>query len=173
MDALLRLIIHGLSTIDCSRIEWQHIKDIDGDLPYLDFPRTKVEHKTGYAIERKTPLLPSYVGALKRWRTFEKPNNTIFKTSQGAAYRSPILSRAFLRLGKEAACNDWRLKHLRNVGGTLGDQNGLSEMMVDRFLGHALKGTRAKYIGSVGPDYLVSLVNLIGAEFFDGEQVGK
>ena len=35
-----------------------------------------------------------------------------------------------------------------------------------------LKVERAKYLGDVGPDYLVDLVNLIGNEYFNGEQVG-
>ena len=45
--AVLRLAIHGLANIDCARIEWTDLQDLDGDLPHLDFPRTKCEHKIG------------------------------------------------------------------------------------------------------------------------------
>ena len=71
----------------------------------------------------------------------------------------------------ESDGNGWSFKHLRNIGGTLGDKGGLSEMMIDRFLGHTLKRERAKYLGDVDASYLVPLVNLIGAEYFNGETV--
>lgn len=47
----------------------------------------------------------------------------------------------------------------------------MSEMKIDRFLGHTLKRERAKYLGDVGPDYLIDLVNLIGANYFGGQTV--
>lgn len=162
--ALLRLIIHGLDTVDCTRIRWSNLIDLDGDLPYFDFPRSKVKHRTGFAIDRKTPLLPSCVSALQRWQRYENPVRTVFRTSQGTPYNSSTLAGAFAKLREN---QDWSLKHLRNVGGSLADQNGMSEMMVDRFLGHTLKKARAKYLGSVGPEYLAELVKLIGAEYLD------
>ncbi len=48
----------------------------------------------------------------------------------------------------------------------------MSELKIDRFLGHTLKRERAKYLGDVDPDYLTDLVNLVGAHYFDGETVG-
>lgn len=161
--ALLRLIIHGLDTVDCTRLQWSDLIDLDGDLPYFDFPREKVKHRTGYAIDRKTPLLPDCVAALKRWRDYEKPGSTIFKNAQGRPYNSSTLAKAFAKLRPDEG---WTLKHLRNVGSTLADQNGMSEMIVDRFLGHTLKKARAKYLGTVGPTYLVDLVTLIGDRYF-------
>jgi len=47
----------------------------------------------------------------------------------------------------------------------------MSEMKIDRFLGHTLKREREKYLGDVGPDYLIDLVNLIGANYFGGQTV--
>ena len=73
----------------------------------------------------------------------------------------------------ESGSDGWSFKHLRNVGGTLADKEGMSEMKIDRFLGHTLKRERAKYLGDVGSDYLIDLVNLIGAHYFAGQTVRK
>lgn len=169
--AVLRLAIHGLANIDCARIEWSDLH-LDAELPYFDFPRTKCQHKTGFAVDRKTPLLPSTVSALKRWRAFEKPSKSVFRTSQKRPFSTNSLWQVIEKMRDEADGNGWSFKHLRNVGGTLGDKGGLSEMVIDRFLGHTLKRERAKYLGDVDASYLVPLVNLIGREYSDGEQVG-
>lgn len=169
--AVLRLAIHGLANIDCARIEWADLNDLDGDLPHLDFPRTKCEHKIGYAVDRKTPLLSGCVAALNRWRNFEKPNRNVFRTSQGRAFTSNSLAQVVEKMREESGSDGWSFKHLRNVGGTLADKEGMSEMKIDRFLGHTLKRERAKYLGDVGPDYLIDLVNLIGANYFAGQTV--
>ena len=166
--AILRLAVHGLDTVDLTRIKWNNLH-LDADLPYFDFPRTKVEHKTGYAIDRKTPLLPSCVEALKRWRDYDGTGE-VFKNDRAAAFNSSVLGNAFQQLRDNG--DDWTLKHLRNVGGTLADKYGMSEMKVDRFLGHTLKKGRAHYLGSVDQTYFVDLVNLIGRDYFDGETVG-
>ena len=169
-SAVLKLAIHGLANIDCARIEWSDLQ-LDGALPYFDFPRTKSQHKTGYAIDRKTPLLPATVAALKRWRRFEQPNTNVFRTSQKRPFSTNSLWQVIEKMRDKSDGNGWSFKHLRNIGGTLGDKGGLSEMMIDRFLGHTLKRERAKYLGDVDASYLVPLVNLIGAEYFDGETV--
>ena len=170
--ALLHLIIHGLDTVDCTRIQWSNLIDLDGDMPYFDFPRSKSKHRTGYPIDRKTPLLPSCVAALKCWQEFERPARTIFKTAHGSKYNSSTLATAFAKLRGEAN-KEWTLKHLRNVGSSLADQHGMSEMVVDRFLGHTLKKARAKYLGTVGPEYLVELGNLIERHYFGTPSSGK
>ena len=170
--AVLRVAIHGLANIDCARIEWANLKELDGDLPHLDFPRTKCEHKIGYAVDRKTPLLSGCVAALKRWRDSEKPNRSVFRTSQGWAFTSNSLAQVMEKVWKEAYDDGWSFKHLRNVGGTLAEREGMSELKIDRFLGHTLKRKRAKYLGNVGPSYLTDLVNLIGTEYFDGDTAG-
>lgn len=38
-------------------------------------------------------------------------------------------------------------------------------------MAHSEGGTNHFYEGDVGEDYLVALVNLIGEEYFDGDQV--
>jgi len=169
-NAMLRLVIHGLATVDLCRIQWSNIIDLDGNA-YYDFPREKMKHKTGYAIDRKTPLLPSCIKALKAWRKYELATKYVFRNASKAPFDSSVLSTAFLKLRKAAGFKQWTLKHLRNVGGTLADQNAMSEMVVDRFLGHTLKAARSKYFGSVDPTYLSDLVTKIGAEHFDGEAV--
>ena len=169
-SAMLGLGIHGLANIDCARIAWSDLH-LDDDLPHLSLPRTKCEHKTGYAVDRKTPLLPSCVDALKRWRKYERRPSTVFRTSQGNPFDSNTIADVIKKLREENGSNGWSFKHLRNVGGTVADKAGLSEMKIDRFLGHTLKRERSKYLGSVGPDYLTDLVNLIGAEYFAGENV--
>ena len=41
------------------------------------------------------------------------------------------------------------------------------------FLGHVVDGTSRFYEGDVDEAFLVSLVNLIGEQYFDGEHVGS
>lgn len=169
--AMIKLGLHGLANIDCARIELQNLH-LDEKLPYFDFPRTKCEHKTGYAIDRKTPLLPSCVKALKRWIEFDKPLSTVFRTNQKSAFDSAVITKVIKRMHNESKTNGWSFKHLRNIGGTVGDKAGMSEMKIDRFLGHTLKKERSKYLGSVGPEYLIDLVCLIGNNYVNGEKIG-
>ena len=66
---------------------------------------------------------------------------------------------------------DWRLKHLRNVGPSLGKYHKRHADERTTFLAHSEGGSNQFYEGTVGEDYLVELVNLIGEEYFDGEEV--
>lgn len=118
-------------------------------------PRYKAAKQLGAALPRNTPLLPSTVDALRRWKAWRRREaadaelrsgrhgheyaDSVFTNDKRCPYKSEKISHAFARLakvfGKKAS--NWRPKHLRNVG----------------------------------EDYLVALVNLIGAKYFDGEQI--
>lgn len=73
----------------------------------------------------------------------------------------------------DAASPVW-FKHLRNIGSTVGRNNRRPKDEREAFLGHAVAGGMSKFYTDDAPDnYLVRLVNLIGAEYFGGEKVGR
>ncbi|MFH0981615.1 MAG: tyrosine-type recombinase/integrase [Planctomycetota bacterium] len=174
-EAILRLGLNcGLDPIDIERLTWDDLK-LDSGTPHLRLPRLKVEGTVGEAIERITPLLPSTVESLRRWEEYEKPHaGPVFRTaSKGRYYRNRV-SHTIKRLRNEAHVEDrWSFKHLRNVGPTLGKRARRSSDEREAFLGHVVHGTSRFYEGDVDETYLIPLVNLIGAEYFDGEQVGS
>ena len=161
----------ALDNVDVRRIEWKNIKDLNDDMPYLDFPRTKPKKQVGGAIERLTPLLPSTVTAIRRVRRADPRDGVIFRTAQGAAYSETGLSNALKALFKDAGVTGHTFKSLRNIAPSLGKAAKRSKDERDAILGHAVEGTSKFYEDEVGVEYLCELVNLVGKEYFDGEAV--
>ncbi len=174
-DSILRLMLNcGLDPIDICRIEWKHLRNLSRGFAYLDFARTKMKAKTG-PIDRKTPLLPGTVASLRRLREISKTKSgLVFRNHRRAAFHRNQLAHGFNGL-REAidGGNGWSMKHLRNVGPTLGKRGKRPTDERDAFLGHAVGGTGTSrwYEGDVDEHYLTELVNLIGSAYFDGEQV--
>ncbi|MGD2111621.1 MAG: hypothetical protein PVI86_19770, partial [Phycisphaerae bacterium] len=189
MEAVLRLCCNvGADPIDIGRLTWKHLR-LRGSLPMFMLPRTKSSGKHGIAMPRNTPLLPSTVDALNRWRVWRRREAAqsklrsdrhgheyaefVFTNDKRRPYKSEKISHAFARLARAVGvrAKDWRLKHLRNVGPTLGKYHKRHADERTTFLAHSEGGSNQFYEGNVGEDYLVELVNLIGEEYFDGEQV--
>lgn len=121
-------------------------------------------------MDRKTPLLPSTVEAVRRGLAVAPSSGPIFRTARGSPFTA--VTRNFRRLAGEAGVDTrWSFKHLRNVGPTLGKKARLSMDERDAFLGHVVNGTSAFYEGDMDETYLVDLVNLIGLHYFGGERV--
>ena len=160
----------GLDPVDFPRITRSNFT-LDGSLPYLDLSRCKVEHRVGAPIERMTPLLPSTVEAVREVLDHAPADGAVFRSARGDAFAT--VTRIFRILAGEADVERrWSFKHLRIVGPTLAKRAKLSPDEREAFLGHVVKGTSRFYEGDVGEEYLVSLVNVIGAEYFAGEIVG-
>jgi integrase len=148
-------------------LQWSnlHLKE---DVPHMDLPRVK----TG--IDRMTPILPSTVAALNRWRRATSGNGYVFLTERGKRHSSDTVFEQLRDMMDEAGVkNGWTFRHFRNIGGTLGLRGKLTAFEIDAFLGHEINGMSRFYMGDVDETYLVPLVNLIGNEYFHGEEVGK
>ncbi len=172
-EAILRLALNcGLDPVDIERITWNALK-LDERVPHMRFPRRKIEGMTGEAIDRLTPLLPSTVDSLLRWREHEMPvGGPVFRTARKGRYGRSSVSATMKRLREEASVDDsWSFKHLRNVGPTLGKRGRRSRDERDAFLGHVVDGTSKFYEGDVDETYLIPLVNLIGEQYFGSENV--
>ena len=66
------------------------------------------------------------------------------------------------------------MKRLRNVSSSIGRIHKRPEDERQAFLGHVANGSNKWYEDpDLGADYLLPLVDLIGAEYFDGETVHK
>jgi len=186
----------GLDNADTAAVTWGHVKNFDGELPYLDMPRTKIKNRFLVETDRKIPLLPSTVAALRLLRDECQVADTISRTAHGSPHsRNSIYDQledaliearldsrfpdgikqnrtAGKRSGtyRQKRANGWTFKHLRNVGGK--KRLEISKEERDHFLGHVEAGETKWYTGEAREDYLVPLVNAIGAEYFDGGHVG-
>ncbi len=172
-EAILRLALNcGLDPIDIERITWDALK-LDACVPHMRFPRRKIEGMTGEAIDRLTPLLPSTVDSLLRWREHERlVGGPVFRTARKGRYGRNSVSAAVKRLREEASVDgSWSFKHLRNVGPTLGKRGKRPRDERDAFLGHVIDGTGKYYEGDVDETYLIPLVDLIGGQYFGSENV--
>jgi integrase len=172
--AVLRIKIQcGYDNIDVCRLKMSHLH-IDGEKPYISLPRQKVAGMIGEAIPRNTPLLPSTVKHLKAWIDFEQPKGEyIFTSDRGTPMEDypNNLIRAFNALASAAGVkNGQSLKHMRNVGPSLGKRAKLTRDERDAFLGHVVtRSTSDHYEDELPPEYLAEIVNLIGKEYFGGE----
>jgi len=189
MEVVLRLCCNvGADPVDLERLTWRYLR-LHGSLPLFMLPRYKAAKQLGAALPRNTPLLPSTVEAFRRWKAWRRREaadsnlrsdrhgheyaDFVFTNDKRRPYKSEKISHAFARLAKAVGkkASNWRLKHLRNVGATLGKRHKRLADERTTFLAHSEGGTNRFYEGDVGEDYLVALVNLIGEEYFDGEQV--
>lgn len=173
-EAILRLGLNcGLDPVDIERIVWDDLK-LDAAVPHMRFARRKVEDRVGEAVQRITPLLPSTVRAILRWKEYEQANSgSVFKTARKGRYTRNRVASTLRRLHKEANLQDTStFKHLRNAGPTLGKRAKLSRDERDVFLGHVIDTSSADYEDEVDETYLVTLVNTIGLHYFGSERVG-
>jgi integrase len=171
--AIVRLAANAcLDNVDCMRIRWDNLK-LDCDLPHMDFARPKPAKKTGAPVPRRTPLLPATVAALRELRELTPDESFVMVGAHGEEYKRTTFSNAVDRLLTEAQVDGWSWKHLRNIAGSLGRKNKIQTEVIDTLLGHAVKGVSSRYTDETEVDaaYLVPMVNLIGAEYFDGETV--
>jgi len=170
-STVLKLAVNcSLDNVDCTRIQWDNIKNLDSALPYMDFPRQKTKHTTG-EIDRRTPLLPPVGEALKQWRERQPYDGVIFRTARGGPFAKTSFYQAFTRLAEAAGTGEWTFKHIRNIASSLGKLNKLSRDERDAVLGHVVDGTSKFYEEDVDHRYLIRLVNLVGKEYFDGAEI--
>lgn len=173
--AILRLACNvAAENQDISFVGYKHLS-LDDPLPLFTLRRKKNK------IDRRTPLLPSTIAAIKRWRAYQSEvDGRVFSNDAKRPFTGKVVSKDFRRLCDEAKLPDGskvpqtvEFKTLRNVAGTVGKKHRRHRDERDAIRGHSLDGVGCKfYEGDVGDDYLVPLVNLIGQEYFDGQQVG-
>jgi integrase len=100
LAAMLRLALNcGLDNVDCARIRWEHLRDLEGALPHMNFARAKREPTVGTSVERLTPLLPEVTDRIRRWRDSQpvQAKGFVFRTAHGGSYASHSIERAFGR----------------------------------------------------------------------------
>ena len=170
--ALCLLVNAGLDPVDLERVQWSDLR-FDDAIPHLALPRQKVLHQVGEEIERHTPLLSATTNSLTQWRKYEPVHSPfVFRSARRATLTGTLLGRTFRRLAAEAGVDPvWSSKHARNIGPSLAKAAGLSIEVRDTFLGHVVRGTHGHYEDDPGPACLLPVVNLIGHDYFGGEQV--
>jgi hypothetical protein len=180
-SALLRLGCQcGYDNICICKLTQSNLRNLGTSLPYIELGRTKMERNSGEII-RLTPLLPATIKSIKRWIRFAGNGKTLFTSDKGNELRSDVITEAFKRLaqavqvgGKPAPVEGWTMKHLRNIGSSVGRIHKRPDDERQAFLGHIANGSNKWYEDpDLGADYLLPLVNLIGKEYFEGEMVGE
>lgn len=159
----------GFGWADFEQLTHEHIK-MQGKLTYVDLPRTKSSKLSGQVVNRRIPLLPS---TLKTLNLLKPLNNSdhVFITDKGLPM-SASRSTEWRTFSNNAGVTDWNFKHLRNIGSNLADENGLDSRVINRFHGRVIGGAIGSYLEqSLKPDYLIQLVNIIGREYFEREQI--
>lgn len=164
----------ALDPIGIERLEWSHLH-LDAKVPYFGMPRYKTKWKVGQPTKRFTPLLPSIAAALRSWQS-EAPQGVpyVFRSTNGGRLTSKATSRLFDALRVAARFdNGQTMRHLGNVAPALRFLSGkLPDDMSERITGHKIWNREGrKYEGSFDETYLIPLVNIIGEQYFDGEQV--
>jgi len=171
--AILRLAVNvAAENQDIAGVGYKHLL-LDDELPLFTLRRKKNK------VDRRTPMLPSTIRAIKRWRDYQPEiQGCVFSNDASRPFNSKTLSKDFRRLCAAAKMPDgspvpiWvEFKTCRNVAGTVGKRRGRPSDERSAIRGHKVNGVGRFYEGDVGDDYLVQLVNLIGAEYFDGESV--
>ncbi len=176
--AILKLAVQaGYGPRDIETLRLDNLR-LDDAIAWIDHARTKSEHQVGKPVLRKTPLLPSTGQALRAWLDFEPSNaGEVFRTQRSLRMPADQITKTIITLRDEAEDgNGWSVKHTRNIGATLNvkaKKNGMPDYR-DEFLGHVDRlGSNRFYSSSEAADetLLIPVVNLIGNEYFDGEQV--
>lgn len=107
----------------------------------------------------------------KRWIDHAGVNGDgyVFTGDQGKPLRSDAISRGYRDLVQGAKVEGWTMKHLRNVGSSLGRLRKRPEDERQVFLGLVANGTNFFCEApDLGANCLLELVNLIRAEFRRG-----
>jgi integrase len=175
-SAILRLACNcGCDNQDICNLTPAHL-DLDGKLPLFTLSREKQQKQGKKRVPRCTPLLPSTIEAVKRWMDYETPKTQfVFTNDAKKRFVGSKVSNGWTKLREDAGLDQgvW-YKLLRNVGPTIARDHGRPEDERLAFLGDKANGiSRVNYEGRTKQEFLVPLVNLIGAEYFDGENVGK
>lgn len=175
-SSLLRLACNcGYDNECAAKITGGDLRNLDGDMPYIELGRSKAKRQTGADVLRKTPLLPATVVSLRRWidHAGVVGDGPVFVGVEGVALRSDAISGGYNDLAAAAEVEGWTMKHLRNVGPSLGRVHKRPDDERQVFLGHIANGTNVFYEDpDLGPEYLLDLVDLVGADYF-GETVKK
>jgi integrase len=169
--ALLTLSVNcGLGNQDICDIEWKHVK-LTNKVPHLDFPRSKADWRTGTAVDRKTPLLPVTVNALRKWRAYEPPNQFIFRNARRDKWIYDDISAGFRKLLERSGFDDgqtWSFRNIRKSPGSAARDAGLPDWMVQAVLGHVADTVAARhYIEDPKPEHLREIVQAIAAFYVD------
>lgn len=163
----------GYGPTDLASLCLDHLH-LDGEVPYVELPRQKPEHLVGFPIPRKTPLLPATVKAMKQLAEQDpRPRETVFLSEKNAPFTPSGITQGYQLLAKAAEVA-WELRFCRKIGPTLGFANRISREVRDVFLGHIVGDSTSRFyeeVATLGEGYLLPIVNLIGAEYFDGEEV--
>jgi integrase len=167
---LFKLNIAG-DNVDLCRLRPDQLVDLDGQLPWVDLPRPKMRRKKGKSIPRKIPLLPSTVAALRKLRDIHPDDGRVF-VGEAGPFTSGGLTQAYRELADDIGVTQFTLRHLRNVGATIGTRRGVASYLVDALLGHVIPTATKFYVGRGGftAADLVPVVNAIGAEYL-GEMI--
>jgi integrase len=176
--AILRFAVQtAADNSDICCLEWEHLHDLDGALPYVELRRPKTDEF------RLTPLLPGTVAALRRWRGYESDETlraagkdralaNVFRNDGKKPFDSHKVSEGFERLRDAIENgNGWSFKHLRNVGPNVARNHGRSKDEREALLGHAVEGTNWFYEYTPDARFLLPLVNVIGREYLEGDQI--
>jgi len=161
----------ALDGVDCRRIQWDNLKALDEDLPFMELARPKAAKQVGAAVERKTPLLPSTVAALLALKEVQSFDGYVFRTARGGPYKRNAFTHAYDRLAEEAGVEDWTFKHIRNVAPSVGRDGKRPKEERDAILGHVVDGASQFYTDEFDETYLIELVDLVGKTYFGGEQI--
>lgn len=167
-SAMFRLAVNcGLDNADVAAITWNHVKNLDGDFPYLNMPRTKIVNRFRNEVDRKIPLLASTVNALIQLKENCQMADTIFRTAHGSPHNKDTIRRQLESAMTEAGLTpkSWTFKHLRNVGGK--KRLGITGDERDHFLGHVGATESKWYTGDADEKYLLPLVKKIEHEYFN------
>jgi len=155
---------------DICLITWGDLK-LNDPIPHVELVRNKTKE---FSEPRYIPLLPSTISALLDWREYEEQfTDTVFRNDGKKPWASATISKAFDRLKNGIKGGDgWNFKHLRKMAPQIGRDHRRQLEERDAILGHKPKGmTREHYEDMLTPEFLVPLVNCIGAELFGGEKV--
>jgi integrase len=171
----------GAIPIDFCRLQWGELV-LDGALPLFREDREKPAHLLGEEVARCCPLLPKTVHSLKRWKQYrdaeieefglEQPGHAdfVYSNSERRPFDQQDSSGATKLLTKvrnAVDCKDWEIRHLRNIGSTAVRDHRLPEAMAHAWLGHAAGGTNVFYTGEAKDDYLLPLIEVIGATYLN------
>jgi integrase len=166
----------GALPSDFARLQWDEL-ELDGDLPLYREDRAKPAHRLGSDVPRCCPLLPVTVKSLRRWREWweaelpegEPLSANVFTHIYGGPIdqeRSFAATKYLRRVRKAAGCDNWEVRHCRNIGATVVRDAHLPKAMADAWLGHAASGTNVFYTGEATEDYLLPLVDAIAGRYF-------
>ena len=165
----------SFDNVDVCNLTWSCLR-LSAKVPHHNMSRYKTAWRIGSPTDRLTPILPSIVVLLRAWRKqAPKGASNVFLTSRGKPFTSEQVTHRYATIAKEAGVTDFTFKHLRNIGPTLRKRNQLPSDMSDAITGHVAgsggKRTSVYYEGDVDETYLIPLVNLIGRDYFDGDQI--